>query len=263
MGNSITAVLSCLVSFCVFADPRLDDYPGVELVSVGADNSVESHRVILGSLKKINNVVEPEQFDYVLGNKGSKTFSVPEARSGDLIRDFYRLQLTALGEILFECSGRTCGSSNYWANTVFVMPVLYGPEQFQHYLLGRLKSGDYIAVYVAMRGTKKVYVHIETIKKNQIRQGLARSVFLTSAAAVSAAQEMLDKNKDLILHVVVHQEFEEGKSMAYLIKESKQIGDNLKALLDDSDRVFVHGLGALAPSQSEGVDRIELLMIRR
>ena len=262
MGSRIIILILILSSFGASADSWLNDYPGRQLVDSAIGNSVESHLIILGSLKKVNNVLEPENFEYVVGTKRSETFFVPGERDVDQVKDFYRVQLLALGEILFECSGRNCGSSNYWANTVFAKPILYGPEQFQRYFLARLKHGEYVSVYVAMRGTRKLYFHIEVIGKDQVREKIERFSFQTSEAALSFAREILSSTEELMLHIVVHHDMEEGRAIEYSIEKSKQIGNKIKGLLGHQDRITTHGLGALAENKSRSPSRIELLVIR-
>ncbi len=262
MGSRIIIIILILSSFGASADSWLNDYPGRQLVDSAIGNSVESHLIILGSLKKVNNVLEPENFEYVVGTKRSQTFFVPGERDVDQVKDFYRVQLLKLGEILFECSGRNCGSSNYWANTVFAKPILYGPEQFQRYFLVRLKHGEYVSVYVAMRGTRKLYFHIEVIGKDQVREKIERFSFQTSEAALSFAREILSSTEELMLHIVVHHDMEEGRAIEYSIETSKQIGNKIKGLLGHQDRITTHGLGALAENKSRSPSRIELLVIR-
>ena len=262
MGSRIVILLLFLSSFGASAGLMPNDYPGLQSVDSAIGKSVESHRIILGSLKKVNNVLEPENFEYIIGTKRSETFFVPGERDVDQVKDFYRAQLLALGEILFECSGRNCGPSNYWANTVFVKPILYGPEQFQRYFLARLKHGEYVSVYVAMRGTRKLYFHIEVIGKDQVREKIERFSFQTSEAAVSFAREILSKSEELTLHIVVHHDMEEGRAIEYSIEKSKQMGNKLKGLLGDQDRITIHGLGALVENQSRSPSRIELLVFR-
>ena len=262
MGSRIVGLLFFLISSGVSAGLQLSDYPGLELVDRETSKSVEPHKIILGPLKKINNILEPEKFDNVVGTKRSETFFIRGASDVDLVKDFYRSQLLIRGEILFECSGRNCGSSNYWANTIFTNSVLYGPEQFQRYLLVRLEREEYVAVYVAMRGTKKIYVHIVKIAKGHDRKKIERLVFKTSESAISAAREILSKDKELILYVVIHQDIENGKAMEDSIKTSLQIGNNMKLLLEEEDRISIHGVGALIASQGENPNRIDIVVAR-
>lgn len=123
-------------------------------------SSASSHLVVLGSLEKVNRELEPEKSEIFYGRRYQETYYLPEARRTGQVFDHYRSQLESLGEILFECDGRTCGSSSYWANKVFGEAILYGPEQFQKYAIAsRSDGGGYVAVYVGERATRKIYVH--------------------------------------------------------------------------------------------------------
>ena len=59
MGARIVILILLLGPFGVYADSRLDDYPGLELVDKVIGKADGIHKIILGSLKKINNV-KPE-----------------------------------------------------------------------------------------------------------------------------------------------------------------------------------------------------------
>ena len=42
-------------------------------------------------------------------------------------------------ELVFQCSGRDCGPSTYWANKIYQKALLYGPEQYQRYIVCKSK----------------------------------------------------------------------------------------------------------------------------
>jgi len=260
--SRFVSLICLVVSTLAYAETPLEDYPGLEVVDTRHDDTLSSRRLILGSLKKINNLLEPERVEYISGTRGSMTAFIPNERRTDTVKKFYRDQLRILGEILFECRGRTCGSSNYWANTVFGASILYGPEQFQHYILAKLKNGDYIAVYVAMRGTRKLYVHVETTTTRKSGRRVARYIYQTSDAAVTAARKILAEG-GVTLHLVVHQGLKEYEGMDDAVSRSLNMGGEIRKRLADRDQVVVHGLGGLAPDDALSADRIELLVIRR
>ena len=136
--------------------PGLTPYPGSELVDESAEREDGSHQVVLGKLRKVNNVLLPERAETVRGVKSTRTYYLPEARRTEDVGEYFSLQLGGLGEIVFECKGRTCGSSSYWANKVFKQSILYGPEQHQRYYVARLEGGtSYLVVYVGQRATRK------------------------------------------------------------------------------------------------------------
>ena len=113
-----------------------------------------------------------------------------------------------------------------------------------------------------MRGTRKLYFHIEVIGKDSEGEKIERYSFQSSQSAVSFASNMLSENEDLTLHIIVHHEIEEGRGIEDSITKSKQIGNNVRRLIGDEDRITIHGLGALLENQGGSPSSIELLVIR-
>jgi hypothetical protein len=77
--------------------------------------------------------------------------------------------------VIYQCQGRSCGSSHQWANEVFHQARLYGLVAKQSYAALKKDTPqglDYYALYSTERGNKKVYLHLEMIQgmKNNIGQ---------------------------------------------------------------------------------------------
>lgn len=161
-----TAMLLALLSHVSLASV-LDDlelYQGAEQVDALNESEKTTHLIVLGALEKINHELEPEHSITVDGRKASRTYYLPLARRTKEVSKFYREQLLSHGELAFECYGRTCGSSSYWANRILGHAILYGPEQFQHYQVYALPDdGGYLAVYVGQRATRKIYGYPESV----------------------------------------------------------------------------------------------------
>jgi hypothetical protein len=261
MACTRIAFITLLVcSALVSAGPLLEDYPGADLVDTKQDLDPISRTIILGSLKKINNLLEPERAVVVSGAKESRTLFIPNEKRSDMVRAHYEKQLLRQGEMLFECIGRRCGSSNYWANTVFSAPILYGPEQYQHYLVTRLENGNYLAVYVAMRGTRKVYVHIETTTLPESNKR-TRNVFESDQTdeLVAMATRSIEEGVGEI-RMVVHQGLLQDENVADSVRRAEALGNKIKLQVPGGDRIKVHGLGSLAPSDRYSANRIELIL---
>ncbi|HAT28229.1 MAG TPA: hypothetical protein DCS89_14520 [Gammaproteobacteria bacterium] len=148
-------------------------FPASELVEQETTEST-GHLLVLGALKKVNHDLQPEEFILVPGRKDASTWYLPEARRTKQVAEHFKSELVESANILFECQGRSCGSSSYWANKLFERAILYGPEQYQHYLIAQRSVpqhslsqqnalGDYIVIYIGERATRKIYVHIEYI----------------------------------------------------------------------------------------------------
>jgi hypothetical protein len=140
--------------------PALIHPSGAELVEQAIAEEPGSHLVVLGALEKINHEIVPEDSETIFALKQEATWYLPQSRRSGKVADHYRGQLEELGEILFECRGRACGSSSFWANQLLGKSMLYGPEQYQRYTILRLsESGDYFLIYIGQRATRKIYVH--------------------------------------------------------------------------------------------------------
>ena len=121
---------------------------------------------MLGTLKKVDHELQPEKSIVISAEINTSTWFLPEARTTEGVIDHFRSELGESANVLFECEGRSCGSSSYWANKYFEKAIMYGPEQFQQNLIVKPVlegQADYIIIYVAKRATRKVYVHIEEV----------------------------------------------------------------------------------------------------
>ena len=262
----------------------LDTYPCAEVVKSKSDPKVTTRRIFLGSLKKINNVLEPESVEFVSGSRRSTTYYIPSERRVGKVVEFYKHQLGKLARILFECSGRDCGSSNYWANTVFQTPFLYGPEQYQSYLVGiTIDTGDYISIYIGQRGTRKIYVHIETtitsnaspiVDEVTISSALlsrGRYVILLAEGSsdfdstVETVARSMHKNQQIRLTLVAHDNLQPGETVKQGQQRTLRLSESVRSALVSAgiaeDRLSAYGVGPLAPLESKESPRLELLVI--
>ena len=166
----IAFVLLISVSLVAQAEPALPAkpvglFPASELVEQETTEST-GHLLVLGALEKVNHELQPENFILVPGRKDASTWYLPEARRTKQVAEYFKSELVESANILFECQGRSCGSSSYWANRILGHAILYGPEQFQHYQIYELHDdGGYVAVYVGQRATRKIYVHVESVSR--------------------------------------------------------------------------------------------------
>ncbi len=265
-----------------FSAHALALYPRSELVNSSSQEEIVHRRVILGSLKKIQNELQPEAFVMVNSSRSSNTYYLDGERSVERVIDFYRAEIASYGDILFECIGRDCGSSAFWANTVFEQSILYGPEQFQAYLIAHAaESGVYLAVYVGQRGTRKIYVHVEeTLEVEETRKVDLRSAIRTSLTEqkryvlplekldVALLEAVLDVNKAKPRAkwvVVVRDSLKSAETiesgMARTLENAERIRAQLLNAGLPAGQVTVYGIGPLAPPTTGEHQRSELLLI--
>ena len=142
----------------------LNAYIGAELIERVTDEEEVAHLVVLGSLEKVNHELKPEKSVTFRGIKSAETWYLPQARRTEKVAEHYLPQLLKRGVLVFDCEGRSCGSSSYWANRVLEEAVLYGPEQYQRYFVVSLpEERGYVYAYIAQRATRKIYVRFEQI----------------------------------------------------------------------------------------------------
>ncbi|MBT3438226.1 MAG: DUF4892 domain-containing protein [Oceanospirillaceae bacterium] len=150
-----------------YADTVLNMVPGsrlVERVTLGAPYYV----LPVSSIRKVNGVIAAEHNLYLTGELSAYTWQVVPGMGPERAHLTSLSQLQDAGaEVLFDCHGRACGSSNQWANQVFHESGLYGLDEQQRYtaLKQQVPQGvDYYALYTTQRGNRKVYLHFEHLQ---------------------------------------------------------------------------------------------------
>lgn len=249
----------------------------------------------LDSPKTVNGLMEIDYSERFAGKLTRITYRASDGEPSELVFNHFRNQLMALShELLFECHGRECGSSNQWANRIFGLSKLYGPQRYQHYLAAKISTDDgplLMALYSIQRGNKRVYTQLDLLMPEQ---GMATKVaanpdtvlaVLKSEGVFSlrnlafdqnnnlnaeASQRLasvvaaLNKSSRLKLYVVGHLAGSDDLDM--LKKRSQQRADAVRQVLVDggikSERLSAQGVGPLAPirQDSDDANRISLVV---
>ena len=251
----------------------LKPFPNSTLVSSNfAENVV--YQVPLGILQRQGGRASPEKSVRVNGALTKLLYEVSSGFDGNDVQAFLKQQFEESGlEPLFACEGRSCGSSNDWANDVFDNRVLYGPAQNQFYMAyaKRSASGDhYFVSYVITRGNGRLYSYIELLETSTtgtdvagLSESLLRNKFvvlsqlsfagdaiaLDDGRAISDLVSILGLNPDLGLYIVAH--LNGPESFDRLQARSQARADSIVAALVaagiDSARLEAKGVGPLAP----------------
>lgn len=134
-----------------------------------------NYRLVLGGLERVRGDVIPEESQRLRGAVTTLTYEVSQSFRGEDVYQFFLDQLEERSyEVLFNCTGRGCGSSNYWANDIFRNRILYGPERNQYYLAFRANSGlesdPHFALYIITRVNRKIYAHIQVVEPGGTRE---------------------------------------------------------------------------------------------
>ncbi len=259
----------------------LPQYPRAELVEFEDTRTVATHEVITGSLRSKGGNTVPEESRFVTGRRVASTWAIPDEQRTDRVYDFYRERLTALGEVLFECQGFDCGSSNHWANNVFGRQILFGPPRDQHYLVVRVEQQQtyYVALYVTLRGTRKLYAHTDVIVEESQYANLNGAALVESLirdgrfvidageqdSVVTPVVEAMAQEPLLRIAVVAHERKQRGESVEQAIARSRDLAEayrqRLVAAGVNGTRLSAYGVGPLSPVDRKLIDRIEIVLI--
>lgn len=125
------------------------------------------YRLTLSALKKINSEWVSERERKVSGSISRQTIEF----TGTLgLSDIWQQLSTAFylssKQVLFECEGLDCGSSNAWANNRFEIKQLYGLDTTQYYrVMETVKSGHitYDILYLVQRGNRRIYAQLDQV----------------------------------------------------------------------------------------------------
>ena len=270
--------------------PRFPDSEMTSLEFVEDTN----YRLILSSLQRTRGLVSSENSEMLRGDITKIIYEVASEFSGQDVFEYFKKEASERNyKILFSCSGRECGSSNYWANDIFGNRVLYGPERNQYYsVFDAATEGreDFVAMYIITRGNRRVYVYFEFIEPGGTQSRIdifdsdrllselqaERSVVLkniefendlslTRDSDISYLISLLEKNPSLKFYLVAHL-YQEGVKSDELIARSHQRANVLLQLLlgngIDREQIEAYGAGPFAPNcgAERCTDRVELVM---
>lgn len=264
-GSTVTAALP------------LVDYPHAR-VMFSSETSPDDYRLALGSMEKINNRWLAEREERLSGQLVSQTLAIDSGHSADEVYNYYLQQLKQLGaRELFRCAGRTCGSSNSWANNHFKVKNLYGLDDRQRYSAYEVVVDNgarvYVALYAVKRGNKREFLQLDRLTTRQqlsvhstpevivaaLREG--ESFVLSGLDWQSGNPEISDTHlKSLTMALqqqrgwqiaIVGHDFRsaaEAGLQAQSLQYAAFVRDRLIAMGVGKDRLQAYGIGSLAPS---------------
>ena len=278
--------------------PMLGDHP---LVSRFPDSTLEdievvedaSYRLVLGSLQRNREVVVPENSQRLRGDVTKIVYQVPQQYTAQEVYDYFQTQFDGKDFVeLFSCSGRGCGSSNYWANDIFSNRILYGPERNQFFSAFRIgeegAATAHLSLYVITRANRRIYAYMEIVEESLSRGVVAiaspelletlnqRGVVtvpgvqfdqdgsLSDGTDLSAVIELLQSNPQMRFFVVGHLAGE--ANLDQLIQRSTERAELVRQELVRNgiaeNRQEAQGIGPLAPACeiADCADRIELVI---
>lgn len=273
-------------------------FPGASITDYRqASNTV--YRLPLGRMQRVDGQVAPSRSERLTGDLYRITYEIPDGFTAEDAFEHFREQLLSTDEVAqYECQGRGCGSSNYWANDVFGNRVLYGPVEGQYYMASSYRSSQngravqgYAALYTVTRGNRRVYAHLDFLELpdgssepplavtpdailRQLEQSRAVAV---PRLAFNADDELVEDDgiellvealqRDALLEVYVVAHLREADAELDLLVERSTVRARavLERLLEDgidAGRVSAHGAGPLAPWCRAGDcgERVEVVL---
>lgn len=143
------------------ADPQdVARFPRAWIVNYEQDRSVSPREFIVSAVEKIRRELRIDQKLRIAATAERVTYQIPPGTPLDEVIEHYQRALRPAA--LFECRGRDCGRSNGWANQVFGLAVLFGPDRNQFYIAAEL-GDQLISAYVIERGNRRIYAHLEVL----------------------------------------------------------------------------------------------------
>ncbi len=271
--------------------PLLARFPDSEIVDVEFEEDA-NYLLVLGTLQRTRGVVVPESSQRLRGDVTKIIYEVSQDFNGDDVFQFFQQQFTERAyETLFTCSGRECGSSNYWANDIFSNRVLYGPERNQYFMALRAPGEDgadaHLVLYIITRGNRRLYAYVEIVEANgsvptieQIPSELLENMGedgsaiipgvsfvndrqLSPASNLQAIAAELNSAPGLSFYIVAHLGGE--GELEQLINRSnvraQTVRQQLINLGVEANRLVARGVGPLAPACNieSCAERVELV----
>ncbi len=268
------------------ADPlAFPSYPRAELVERTEDDAAREYTFAMAPVEKIRRELKIENALTVMAKRRSATHLLPDGTSLDAAIAHYD-GLLASANVRFRCRGRDCGGSSQWANQIFGMSLLYGPDANQFYLAGE-QAGELVSVYVVQRGNRRVYAHLVVLAPEQavavtpnqrLVQALTgtghvvvRGIEPARTGALAAADlrrlsdigAALEPVRDNAIYVVCHL-YAPGDVEALLARAQTCAETAAQALAERTTAQFLpFAAGPMLPREAENHSRIELVMPHR
>lgn len=209
-----------------YSQAELIQYKGADLVKYDLQ-SQSDYLLPLANLKKSARTWIPIQSQEVSGNISSSLFQFSRNESLEPIYRFYKKQLSD-GNVLYECQGRTCGSSNAWANNFFNEYRLYGPDANQSLLVVESLSKEttqYHVLYLNRRGAGDVMLRIDSVENQSTKDSdeIIYQANINDSQAISQYLNALKKDESVLVLV-------SGKTGSTFIESYRNVKDKILTL---------------------------------
>lgn len=303
---TLTALLGFLLTAPAHAQQRdgmgdsdyaaFERFPGSDITEHRLERNTV-YNLALGRMQRVDGRVSPSRTERLQGRLTRVTYEIPSGFTAGEVYEYWRDQLLIGGQaVLFECQGRGCGSSNFWANDKFGNRILYGPETNQYYVATTYRSmrdgqevNGYAALYTITRANRRVYAHLDflelpadeagevtmtpeaiMLRLNQDGSAVIRRIDfdtddnLSDDSGIELVVQTLRRDSLLQVYVVAHLQGEQA--LDTLLERSgnraQAVKDALVAAGINESRLEAHGVGPLAPYCRPGPcdNRVEIVL---
>jgi len=188
-------------------------------------------------------------------------------------------------EILFSCDSRGCGVSGLWANSLFQVRGLYGPNSNQIYFAAKLPGATdrYLSAYGIERGNRRQYVHLRLVEPGveeprfqgvQTLQQEGRVILPVefagnrvspeSRAAIQAIASDLKSLGTDELAIIAYRAVTPSGSLEDAMAQSTARAEHVQSLLRESGLTIenAYGFGPLVAPAGLSPDRVEIVKFR-
>ena len=265
--------------------PEVKRPSGSEIVRY-AEGPQSAIRFPLERVERVNNrLVIDDELD-IEGNVIDITYELGPRDNYAIYVDALESSLSQMGaEILFSCESRGCGVSGLWANSLFKVRELYGPNGNQVYLAVKLSgnSSRYLSAYGIERGNRRQYVHIRLVESGAEQSGFqgaqilladGRVILPVSFAGNRVSPESRAKIANIAADlksfdpvdfaVVAYRAVTPSGTLDDAIDQSAARAEHVRALLSDAGLSIrsAYGLGPLVAPKGLSPDRVEIVKFR-
>lgn len=242
-------------------------FPRAELLEESDFSNIE-YRLVISGLKRKRAETSGEVERLIKGEINRQFWQISTNHDVDQVMEYFLKQWND-EEIIYRCKGLDCGSSNFWANSIFENAKLYGRDANQAYVVAKI-AGDPTKIYVlyaVQRSKNKLYFNLDQItttdsisgkkiESQELLMALKKdSGWLNGFSVVDgridekASAVLLDtlKNLDVTLkrrlNLIVH--CYHANSMSENLSCSNRLAQQLRAAVYQNIEIPVFGQGAL------------------
>jgi hypothetical protein len=233
------------------------------------------YRLILSGLKNRATVISGKVERLINADVKRELWQLSSNHNIQQVMDHY-LSQWAGGEVLYQCSGLDCGSSNFWANKIFNNSKLYGRDINQSYavVIDPKEKTKIHVLYAIQRSKQTIYFNLDEVDSSDaVEDDAVEQQKITTALSKESGwlpglhtidgrideQESdilietlrgLDAGIKRRLYLVVH--CYQANNMADNFACSTRLSQQLRAAIYDDFEIPVYGHGALTlPPGSE------------